>query len=130
MDLSAERGEKRGSSTSPGRKSRIHKDISDVIAKEVCRNPSLIPDLPKDRTVFFFSDYSRIQGRYKTHSFLITGRPSADYFNGIRKAPRNELGLRNRRMSYKGLSDRVKLKALPAFLVCRSHEWAAYGFCG
>ncbi len=94
------------------------KDISNIIATEAWKNPSLIPDLSKDKTLFVFSDYSRVQGAYKTYSFLVIGRSDADYFNGVRKTFRDDFGLKNRRMSYKGLNDRLKLRALPAFLSC------------
>lgn len=93
-------------------------DVSDIIATEALKDPLLIPDLSKDKTLFIFSDYSHVQGRYKTYSYLITGRSSADYFNGIRKELRDEFKLENRRFSYKGLNDKIKLKALPAFLSC------------
>jgi hypothetical protein len=94
------------------------KDVSDIVATEAWKNPSLIPDLSKDKTLFVFSDYSRVQGKYKTYSFWAIGRSGADYFNGARKILRDEFNLRNRRMSYKGLNDRIKFKALPAFLSC------------
>lgn len=94
------------------------KDVSDIIAAGVWRNPALLPNLSKDRTVFVFSDYSRVQGAYRTYSFLVIGRSGADYFNGVRKVLRTEFGLKNRRMSYKGLNDKLKLRALPVFLSC------------
>lgn len=93
-------------------------DVSNIIATEAWKNPSLIPDLSKDKTLFVFSDYSRVQGKYKTYSFLIIGRSGADYFNGVRKILRDDFNLENRRISYKGLNDKIKLKALPAFLSC------------
>jgi hypothetical protein len=94
------------------------KDVSGIIAAEAWKNPVLIPNLSSDKTLFIFSDYSRVQGAYKTYSFLVVGRSGADHFNGIRKVLRTEFGLRNRRMSYKSLNDRIKLRALPAFLSC------------
>lgn len=94
------------------------KDVSDIIATEAWKKPSLIPELSKDKTLFVFSDYSRVQGKYKTYSFLVIGRSDADYFNGARKILRDDFDLKNRRMSYKGLNDKIKLKALPAFLSC------------
>lgn len=93
-------------------------DVSDIIATEAWKNPSLIPDLSEDKTLFVFSDYSRVRGKYQTYSFLVVGRSGADHFNGVRKILRDEFNLKNRRMSYKGLNDRIKLKALPAFLSC------------
>lgn len=93
-------------------------DISDMIAAEAWKNPTLIPDLSKDKTLFVFSDYSRVHGRYQTYSFLIIGRSGADYFNGVRKILRDDFHLKNRRISYKGLNDKIKLRALPAFLSC------------
>ncbi|RJP54849.1 MAG: hypothetical protein C4583_01655 [Anaerolineaceae bacterium] len=94
------------------------KDVSDIIATEAWKNPFLIPDLAKDKTLFVFSDYSQVKGKYKTYSFFIIGRSGADYFNGARKILRDDFNLENRRMSYKGLGDKRKLKALPAFLSC------------
>lgn len=91
-------------------------DVSQIIIKEIIKNPSLIPDLSKERTIFVFSDYSKVRGKYKTYSYLIIGRSSADYFNGARKHLREDFNLSNRRMSYKTLNDKIKLKALPAFL--------------
>lgn len=94
------------------------KDVSDIIATEAWKNPSLIPDLSKDKTLFVFSDYSQVIGKYKTYSFLVIGRSGADYFNGARKILRKDFNLDNRRMSFKGLGDKRKLNALPAFLSC------------
>lgn len=91
-------------------------DVSNIIATEAWKNPSLIPDLSSDKTLFVFSDYSRVRGKYKTYSFLLIGRSSADYFNSARKSVRVNLKLENRRMSYKGLNDKIKLNALPTFL--------------
>lgn len=92
------------------------KDISDILALEALKNPHLIPDLSGDKTLFLFSDYSRVRGHYKTYSILVMGRSGADYFNTARKVLRSDFGLGNRRMSFKGLNDKVKLRALPAFL--------------
>jgi hypothetical protein len=92
------------------------KDVSDIIALEAWKDPSLIPDLSKDRTIFLFSDYSRARGHYQTYSFYVLGRSGADYFNGARKFLRQDFRLGRRRMSFKGLNDKVKLSALPAFL--------------
>jgi hypothetical protein len=92
------------------------KDVSDIIAVEALKNPSLIPDLSGDKTLFLFSDYSRVRGRYKTYSFFVLGRSGADSFNTARKALRRDFGLGHRHISFKGLNDRVKLRALPAFL--------------
>lgn len=92
------------------------KDVSDIIAVEALKNPSLIPDLSGDKTLFLFSDYSRVRGRYKTYSFFVLGRSGADYFNTARKMLRRDFSLGDRRMSFKGLNDKVKLRALPAFL--------------
>lgn len=92
------------------------KDVSDILAVEALKDPTLVPDLSADRTLFLFSDYSRVRGHYRTYSFLVLGRSGADFFNGATKVLRREFGLGSRRMSYKGLNDRVKLKALPAFL--------------
>jgi len=94
------------------------KDVSDIIATEGWKNPSIIPDLSKDKTLFVFSDYSQVVGKYKTYSFLVIGRSGADYFNGARKILRNDFNIGNRRMSYKGLGDKKKFRALPAFLSC------------
>lgn len=94
------------------------KDVSDIIATEAWKNPSLIPDLSKDKTLFVFSDYSQVIGKYKTYSFLVIGRSGADYFNGARKILRKNFNLGNRCMSYKGLNDKRKLQALSAFLSC------------
>jgi hypothetical protein len=35
-------------------------DVSKIIAAEAWKNPSLMPDLSKDKTLFVFSDYSRV----------------------------------------------------------------------
>jgi hypothetical protein len=94
------------------------KDVSEIIAFEALKNPSLVPDMSADNTLFLFSDYSRVQGHYKTYSFFVLGRSGVDFFNAARKMLRSDFRLGNRRISFKGLNDRVKLKALPAF--CRS----------
>lgn len=92
------------------------KDISDVIVATVWRYPDLVPDLSGDRTLFVFSDYSQARGQYRTYSFFVFGRSGADYFNGARKLLRKDFGLGKRRMSFKGLNDKLKLRALTAFL--------------
>lgn len=92
------------------------KDVSDVIAIEAWKDPSLIPDLSSDETLFLFADYSRGRGRYKTYSFLLMPQSGVDAFDTERKRLREDFGLGNRRMSFKGLNDGIKLKALPAFL--------------
>lgn len=92
------------------------KDVSDLIAIEAWKDPLLIPDLSKEETLFLFADYSRVRGCFKTYSFLVIGSSGVDSFGAARKALREDLGLGNRRMSFKGLNDKVKLRALPAFL--------------
>ncbi|MDR3750775.1 MAG: hypothetical protein P4K94_04740 [Terracidiphilus sp.] len=92
------------------------KDVSDIIALEALKHSNLIPNLSGDKTLFLFSDYSRVRGHYKTYSFLVLGRSGADFFNGARKKFRKDFGLGNRQMSFKGLNDKVKLRSLPAFL--------------
>jgi hypothetical protein len=92
------------------------KDVSEVIAIEAWKDPSLIPDLSRDETLFLFADYSRGRGHYKTYSFLAVGQSEIASFGANRKALREEFGMGDRRMSFKGLNDRVKLRALPAFL--------------
>ena len=92
------------------------KDVSDVIAVEAWKDPSLIPDLSKEDSIFLFGDYSRVRGPYKTYSFLVVGESAVDFFGAARKEMRERLRLGARRMSFKGLNDKVKLRALPAFL--------------
>jgi hypothetical protein len=92
------------------------KDVSYILAVEALKDPSLVPDLSRDKTLFLFSDYSRVRGHYRTYSFLVLGQSGTDFFNTARKVLRKDFGLGNRRMSFKGLNDGVKLRALPAFL--------------
>src|SRR5256885_2787801 len=92
------------------------KDVSEIIALEAWKDPSLIPDLSSDRSIFIFSDYSGAQRHYQTYAFYVFGRSGADYFNWARKALRHDFRLGKRRMSFKRLNDRVKLRALSAFL--------------
>ena len=92
-------------------------DVSYIIAKEFWKNPFLIPNTTQDKSTFIFSDYSFIRN-YKTYSFLIIGRSSADYFNMARKIIRKDFNLKNRRMSFKGLNDKNKSSALFPFLSC------------
>jgi len=92
------------------------KDVSEIIALEAWKDPALIPDLSKDKTIFVFSDYSRAEEHYQTYSFYVFGRSGADYFNAVRKLLREDFHLGRRHMSFKQLNDKIKLKALPAFL--------------
>lgn len=92
------------------------KDISDIIAIEMWKDPSLIPDFSTDETISIFADYSRNRGTYKTYSFLVLGESEANFFNAARKKLRANLKMGNRRMSFKGMNDRVKMRALPEFL--------------
>jgi hypothetical protein len=93
-------------------------DVSNIIAVEAWKTPGLIPDLSHDATLFMFSDYSSVRGTYKTYSFWLLGRSGVDQFNSARVLVRKKYNVGLRRMSYKGLNDKVKLRALPAFLAC------------
>src|SRR5436305_10372044 len=92
------------------------KDVSDIIAVEAWKDPSLVADLSGEPSVFVFSDYSETPGYYKTYSFYVFGRSGADYFNAARKSLRADFGLGCRRISFKSLNDKLRLAALPAFL--------------
>lgn len=92
------------------------KDVSEIIALETWKDPSLVPDLSIEETLFIFADYSLNRGHYKTYSFLVLGRSDARFFNCARRELRTDLKVGNRRISFKGLNDRVKRRALPGFL--------------
>ena len=93
------------------------KDVSDVIAIELWKDPALVPDLSREETLFVFADYSLNRGRYRTYSFLVLGGSQAGFFNSARMELRTNLRLGNRRISFKGLNDKIKMRALPGFLM-------------
>src|SRR5439155_21276352 len=91
-------------------------DISDLIALEAWKNSFSVPDLSSDKTIFLLPDYSRAGSRYSTYSFFLCGERGVDHFATIRKLVRKTYRLGRRRMSFKKMTDKLKLRALPAFL--------------
>lgn len=94
----------------------ILKTISDILALEALKDPILFPIFPTNDEIVMFSDYSRGSGKHRSYSFLVTSSSEVTRFNQERVLLRSRLSLQKRRMSFKGLNDKVKLNSLPEFL--------------
>src|SRR5438876_4075117 len=91
-------------------------DVSNLIAVEAWKDSFSVPNLSGDETIFLFSDYSKAGNHYTTYSFFVCGERGANHFASTRKLVRKRFRIGRRHMSFKQMNDRLKLRALPAFL--------------
>lgn len=96
----------------------VTSSISDLIGQLELGKPGILPRVRYGSTLFLASDYS---GEHKgaTHeafSFLLADLNSLGLWNELRKRVRANFLRDSRRMSFKGLNDRQKRKALLPFL--------------
>lgn len=93
--------------------------ISDVIRQEEWRVGNLfLAATPRGSTLFVASDYG---GEHKgasfhTFSFLVTDLAHLGLWERFRKELRSSTELKERRMGFKGMTDRVKQRSLEPFL--------------
>ena len=78
----------------------------------------VFPDLRDDSPLVLASDYSGEHGRpeFQVLSFLLTTYKSISVWDPLRASVRKEHLVDKRRMSFKDLSDALRINALPSFL--------------
>jgi hypothetical protein len=96
----------------------IFKIIDDGIRKLVEQNPNSFPDLRSTSTILITSDYSgeHSGSRYQVLSFLFTNIERCQQWEEKRTKLRAKMLSNKRRMSFKGLNDKQKQRALAPFL--------------
>jgi len=92
--------------------------LSDGIARCEDLQPGLIPDLRKSRALIVASDYGghHQESRFESYSFLIIDGVQWAQWETARTRVRHTYRLGKRRFAFKGMGDRRKARALPAFL--------------
>ena len=92
--------------------------LGDLFASAESRNPDIFPCLRNAKCVFVGSDYGGEHrgARYQTLSFLISDISECASWTHSRERVRNMLLRDDRRMAFKNLNDRVRARALTAFL--------------
>ena len=92
--------------------------LSDLFASAEHRNPDIFTHLRNAKCLFVGSDYGgehRV-ARYQTLSFLISDISECASWSHSRQRVRNVLLRDSRRLAFKNLNDRVRGRALTAFL--------------
>jgi hypothetical protein len=99
-------------------------DLSRNVARMERDIPDLLPSLHSATHLMIVTDYAgqhpNKSAKYELYSFLIYDFNAASKWNDERKAVRDH-GLGIRTMSFKGLHDKVKLRALPQFAAAADH---------
>lgn len=92
--------------------------VSRQLAQYELADPGSLPNLRDDPTLFVATDFGgeHREATYETTGVLLAGSKSVRNWLPLQKALRVEYLPDGRRMSYKGLNDRQKQRALPAFL--------------
>jgi hypothetical protein len=94
-------------------------EISQSILQHESRFGNVLPDFRGKRELFIASDYSGPQSdkasKYELFSFLIFAKSDASEWESERQRIRTELTA-GRSMSFKGLGDDIRRRALPHFL--------------
>lgn len=96
----------------------VTSSIDRVIRQLEIAKADLLPDLHSARSLVMTSDYGgqHKQAVYESFSFLVADLERCGSWDKARLAVREEFFSDNRRMSYKGLNDRERRKALLPFL--------------
>lgn len=96
----------------------IFRIIDEGIRKLVIRTPNSFPDLRSTSTILITSDYSgeHSGSRYQVLSILIADIEKGKQWDEERTKLRMEFLSDNRRMSFKGLNDQQRQRALKPFL--------------
>lgn len=97
--------------------------LSRVVATAADHDPTLVPELGVGRTLLAVSDYGgeHAGSRYRTYCFVFVASHSWPAWEAARKKVRRGFRLGRRRMLFKGMGDRLKRTALPAFLDATDH---------
>lgn len=92
--------------------------VSRQLAQYEIADPGSLPNLRNDPALFVATDFggAHREATYETTGVLLAGSESVWSWLPLQKALRVEHMSDGRRMSYKGLNDRQKQRALPAFL--------------
>lgn len=82
------------------------------------KRPGNFPQFKADDPLYVFSDYSGAHGesRFDAYSFLLVQPGDLTNWDQQRTAIRTVCNMRDRRMAYKGLNDKIKANALPYWL--------------
>lgn len=91
-------------------------DISTFAAARV--SSGAVRTVRSQGTLLMFSDYggAHKEARFEVLSFLVTTAPGIEVFNANRRRLRKGSLGSERRMAYKALNDKVRMRSLPAFL--------------
>jgi hypothetical protein len=92
--------------------------FSDKIASYQERVPGSIPNLRQSSAIWSFSDYGgeHSGAEFDSYAFLFTTPESVHQWRPVRDAWREIMGLGDRRMAYKRLSDDIRQRACYPFL--------------
>jgi hypothetical protein len=92
--------------------------IDDVIYRGIEACPHQLPDISQGETLIAVSDYSGQHkgAQFESYAFLITSLDNWQIWEQQRLNIRAKTGIGKRRISYKSLNDRRKIKVLPHFL--------------
>lgn len=92
--------------------------LNKQIREQTDGHPDLLPDFDPSQPLLAFSDYSgsHAGASFDAYSFLLIQPDALARWQPIRKAVRLGLGMSHRRMSFKGLEDGVKARALVPWL--------------
>lgn len=96
----------------------VMNSLSRQLAQHEIANPGALPNLRNDPTLFVATDFGgeHRDAAYESTGVLLVGSESVWNWLPLQRALRAEYLPDGRRMSYKGLNDRQKQRALPAFL--------------
>lgn len=94
--------------------------VDELIRARATEYPRTMPDLSGGGTLLAASDYAGSHRDYDVTGVIVTSRTAWDKFDVRRRQVRESYGLGSRRMSYKGLNDRLKRHALTPFLTAAS----------
>ncbi|WP_438480848.1 hypothetical protein [Oleiharenicola lentus] len=92
--------------------------LNQQIREQTDGHPDLLPDFDPSQPLLAFSDYSgsHAGASFDAYSFLLVQPDAFARWQPIREAVRLGLGMSHRRMSFKGLEDGVKARALVPWL--------------
>lgn len=92
--------------------------LNKQIREQTDRHAALLPDFDPSQPLLAFSDYSgsHAGASFDAYSFLLVQPNALARWQPIREAVRLGLGMSHRRMSFKGLEDGVKARALVPWL--------------
>jgi len=92
--------------------------LSTIIARAEDSNPGLIPDLRRNDALVVASDYGgeHRAAQWASYSYLITDRDAVAQWAPLVRSLRKQLLPDGRRLAFKHLGDRIRMRALGPFL--------------